>query len=650
VTLLTVGGLAQRMVDLFWPLVADKAGFAHPEQPPTFLTLETGQYFMARLVSPLLDEGYFEQIVIDRNRLYSQILDDLNKAAVVGFPHTEIGARLQAAWQGESSQRRTYDETQACASRFRAYCLEHNLLDFSLQLEIFVNHLWRLPLCHDYLLTRYTHLIVDNIEEDMPIAHDLLRAWLAPCHSALIIYDRDGGYRRFLGADPESAYALKELCQEQVTFAESLVTSPDLSALAYSLARTLNRPAPPSAGDMRTALAYTSHRFYPQMLDAVSAEIARLVRDEGIPPGEIALLAPFMGDALRFALMDRLGRAGIPVRSHRPSRALREEPATHCLLTLAALAHPQWGASPARYDVAYALVQAIEGMDLVRAQLLSEIVYRVKANVPELSSFDQINADMQSRITFDRGQRYERLRSWIEDYVAGLPAELDHFFARLFGEVLSQPGFGFHSDFDAGAVAANLIESVRKFRQTTGSETSEVFESSGQPDTRRQDLGSLLPGQEYVRMVQAGVVAAQYVRSWDEPPVDAVLLAPAHTFLMSNRAVDHQFWLNEGSQAWWERLYQPLTHPYVLSRHWPVGRLWGDGDEYEARQDALHRLALGLIRRCRRRVFLGLSELSEQGQEQQGALLQAFWRMSRHLPIAESSPDSVGASARSARL
>ena len=47
VTVVTVGGLARRMVDLFWPLIADKAGFAQPDQRPTFLTLETAQYFMA---------------------------------------------------------------------------------------------------------------------------------------------------------------------------------------------------------------------------------------------------------------------------------------------------------------------------------------------------------------------------------------------------------------------------------------------------------------------------------------------------------------------------------------------------------------------------------------------------------------------------
>ena len=90
----TVGGLARRMVDLFWPLAADKAGFAHPDRPPVFLTLETAQYYMAHIVRPLSDQGYFESVTIDRNRLYSQIIDNLNKSAAVGFPFTEIGSRL----------------------------------------------------------------------------------------------------------------------------------------------------------------------------------------------------------------------------------------------------------------------------------------------------------------------------------------------------------------------------------------------------------------------------------------------------------------------------------------------------------------------------------------------------------------------------
>ncbi|MCS7222179.1 MAG: hypothetical protein RML36_13420 [Anaerolineae bacterium] len=139
-------------------------------------------------------------------------------------------------------------------------------------------------------------------------------------------------------------------------------------------------------------------------------------------------------------------------------------------------------------------------------------------------------------------------------------------------------------------------------------------------------------GREYVQMVQSGVLAAQYVRAWQALPQDAVWLLPAYTFLMSNRPVDYQFWLDIGSGGWWERLYQPLTHPYVLSRHWPMHRVWTDADEFEARQDALCCLVLGLIRRCRRKVYLGLSRLDEQGFESKGPLLQAIDRMLRHIP------------------
>ena len=653
VTILTVGGLAQRMVDLFWPLVAETACFADPERPPTFLTLETAQYHMACLVRPLFEQGYFETITVERNRIYSQILDNLNKAAVVGFPHTEIAERLKMAWLGDKTQLRVYDEAQDCAVRFREYCLAHNLLDFSLQYEVFVHHLWPLPVCRDYLLERYTHLIVDNVEEDTAAAHDLLRDWLPACRSALLVYDWDAGYRRFLGADPGGARTLADLCGERIALRESFVASPALRYLGRRLGYALGRngagqgggttrggeggetpplqmrlrtgealkddiasPPPSSLDDIRSALTFEYHRYHPQMIDWVAGEIDRLVRGEGVAAGQIVVLAPFLTDALRFLLAQALERYGIAVRSHRPSRALREEPATRCLLTLAALAYPAWQRHPPLPDVAHALRTAIAGLDLVRAQLLTGVVYRYGAG--ELGSFDRLDGEMQERITYLLGGRYEQLRTWLAEYAAGAPdspALLDHFLSRLFGEVLSQPGYGFHRSFDAGEVAANLIESVRKFRQVT--------ENGAVGDTGNGGAA------EYIRMVEDGVVAAQYVRSWRLQPDDAVLLAPAYTFLMSNRPVDYQFWIDVGSPGWWERLNQPLTQPYVLSRAWAPGTLWGDRQEYEARQDALYSLVAGLIRRCRHKIYLGLSELSEDGTEQQGPLLRAVQQVLR---------------------
>jgi len=608
VSILTIGGLARRMVELFWPLIAEQANFTRPDLPPTFLTLESAQYYMAHIVRPLLDEGYFDSITIDRNRIYSQIIDNLNKAAAVGFPHNEIGDRLKSAWTGEPSQARVYSDTQECANRFRQFCLEHNLLDFSLQLELFRQFIWPESLCRQYLLKEYHHLIFDNLEEDIPLTADLLHEWLPEFESVLLIYDQDGGYRQFLSADPLTTYSLKARCAIHAELTEGFVSSGEITAFGDLLANVLKiqDESIPNININPLPIYHTplETRYFPEMLDWVATEIEAIV-EAGTPPGEIVVLSPYLSDSLRYSLATRIQSRGIPTRAHRPSRALRDEPATQCLLTLASLAFPHWGFRPQKSDLAYSLMQAIAGLDLVRAQLLVDVIY-IQG---QLSPFGIIKPDIQERITYVFGERYERLRSWLTEFTTNPTQELDHFLSRLFGEVLSQPGFGFHDNYNAAAIAANLVESVRKFRWAVG----DILRNEG------IDLGL-----EYLQMVQDGVIAAQYLGNWADQPQDAVFLAPAYTFLMANRAVDVQFWLDVGGRGWYERLYQPLTQPYVLSRHWPEAVPWTDHDELATNQASLRRLTLGLTRRCRKAIYLGLSGVNEQGYEQKGELLRAI--------------------------
>jgi len=609
ITPATIGGLARRMVDLFWPIAGEAGGFAHPDQPPVFLTLETAQYYMAHLVRPLLDEGYFESVTIDRNRLYSQIIDNLNKSAVIGFPLTEIGSRLDSSYFGDPAQRRIYADAQECANRFRQYCLDHNLLDFSLQLEVFANILWQQDILRDYLTRTYRHLIYDNVEEDGPRAHDILREWVPSFDSALLIYDEGAGFRYFLGADVHTGWALNELCDEHVRLQESFVMSEQVALLSDRLASAINPEVEAGVKGQASSdtLAILQSHFYPELLDSVVNGIEQLL-SSGIQPSEVVILAPYLSDALRFSITHRLEERNIPWRSHRPSRSLRDEPASHALITLAAIAHPHWSIRPPKLDVTYALMQAIDGLDLVRAQLLTEIIYHQRDL--QLTPFDNIKSDVQVRITFSIGNRYSVLRDWILSYRESDQLPLDHFFRKLFGEVLSQPGFGYHHNFDSVRVAASLVESVKKFRM--------AMEAAG---------GSGNLGREYISLLQDGVIAASYLEGWQSQEKDAVLVAPAHTFLMMNRPVTIQFWLDIGSGGWYERLSQPLTHPYVLSRGWEPGRMWSDADEVQASRESLARLVSGLLHRCRDRIYICLSDLGESGFEQRGELLRALQKV-----------------------
>jgi hypothetical protein len=204
----------------------------------------------------------------------------------------------------------------------------------------------------------------------------------------------------------------------------------------------------------------------------------------------------------------------------------------------------------------------------------------------------------------------------LQTYREAEPLPLDHFLRKLFGEVLSQPGFGFHTKLDAIRVAASLVDSVKNFRI--------AMEPNGDL-TGLSELPAL--GKEYIAMLNDGVIAAQYLESWRTGEEQAIFVAPAYTFLLRNQPVTVQFWLDAGSSGWYERLAQPVTHPFVLARGWEPGRLWTDADEVEQSRDAMERLTTGLLRRCRERVYLCMSELGEAGFEQRGELLKAFQKV-----------------------
>jgi superfamily I DNA/RNA helicase len=621
-SILTLGGLAQRTITLFWPIISQTAGFKNYKKPPKFLTLETAQFFMSSIVEPLLTKGYFAGVTIERSRLYSQILDNLNKSAVVGFLPDQIAERLSTAWAGKSSQANIYLQAQECALQFRKLCLENNLLDFSLQISLFRNHLWESFICRQYLQNQFQHLIYDNIEEDFPVAHDVINDWLSIFQSAVVISDDGGGYRSFLGADPASAGTVANTISSKLPLTESFVMEPGIYSLQESLSEILidHRLKLKPEEHVRDVFTIKSFRFYPQTLDWVAEKINELIVDRHIPPEEISVLTPFLSDSLIFTISEIFNNSKIPTHFFRPSRSLHSEPIVKSLITLAKLAFPSWGLFPAKEDVRAAIVTTISQCDLIRADLLAQMLYSPNNLNPGFKTFDQLNIEMQNRITASVGDSFEGLRTFLKEQESQQNQELDYFFNRIFNNILSQPGFNFQTNPDAASKITNLIESCRNFRKIVS-------------DENHTPVAQI--GQTYIKLVEEGVISAQYLSDWDrvqEKP--GVLIAPAFSFLMRNQPVQYQFWLDIGSQGWWTRLDQPLTQPHVLSRNWLPNDKWTDSIEFSTNQNSLSKLVTGLLQRCSRHVFLCSIGLNEQGNEERGALMVAVQNLLKSMKIA----------------
>lgn len=606
VQLHTYYSLAVRLIRLFWPLIAGDVGFVSPQRPPIFLTYETTQYIMGRLIAPFLERGYFEGLSIRIVRIISQLIDNLNKAAVNGYPIEEVEPRLRTAWTGEADRSRYYVQAQECIERFRGHCLELGLLDFSLVLESFHRHLLQRPPFWRYFTEQHHHILVDNLEETVPVAQDLIRRLLSTCDSALLAYDRGGGHRVFLGVDAHGAPELRGACREIVFLEKSATSSADMTVLAAEIGRRLGRrmAGPPDGHAGKAVVEIIQARHRAEMLGTVARRILRLT-NQGISPGEIAVVAPYADGVLRFVLSEALQTAGVPFRVIRRSESLREEPVARACLTFAALAHPDWDVRPHPFDVAEALCRIVGPLDPVRAALAARSLYEEASSA--LKSGDDLGATERERIGAAALGHYDVLREWIEGYRRGAPVPTDHFLRRFFGEILSR------SDLPSedARVCAKLIASASGFRR--------VAPAIG---LREDSVGG-----HYIRMVYQGGAAAQYLTDQDDATESkAVILAPVPTYLLSGHTARFQFWLDIGSIAWWEPPHQPLTNPYVLSRRWSEGTRWTDRVDFGTRNEALSRVVVGLTQRCREGIYLCTSELEMTGQPQEGPLLRAVQR------------------------
>lgn len=620
----TIGGLAGRIVSLFWPLISRDAYPFDESKEPRLLTYEVAQFFMSRVASPLIEQGYFADLRLTRPRLYSQLLDNLNKAAANVISLDEVGDYLKDAAGLAGAQDHRYEDIAQTIQDYRQFCIAHNLLDFSLYLELFWVLFKQASPVKEYLLDRHRHLIYDNCEEDIPAAHDFVRTLLPDLKSALILFDQNAGYRRFLGADPKSAYDLKkQVASLGGTILDQLKVK-DLPASLKSLGDLLVQEVHEGVLDEvaiesgEPRFKVFSGRLHQDMVLKAIDQVVELVED-GVSPGDIAIISPFLSESLHYGLSVQLDKHEIRHHLHRPSRDLLDEPVTKVMLTFATLAHPQWKRPrPSHEAVTYMLNYLLDEADLVRAALLASGGYQMVSDQVGLKPFDELDVSLRDRITYTAGERYEALRTWLETYQAGETLPIDHFFSKAFGELLSQEGYGFHQDKEAGVDVGRLVESARKFRQAV----SKVLVDVDEP-----------VGSAYIEMVQQGVISAFYTLDWEEED-DVVLITPVHTFLLKNESYKHQIWLDVGSTSWHKRIHQPLTNPYVLSRQWTKGKRWADEDEQEFEKERLASLLLGLINRCTDTIYICFSELSAYGQEQTGTLREVMNSVMRYLAVS----------------
>ena len=604
------GQLAREMVMLFWPLVARDAGFSGGHKPPTFLGYDLAQLLMWRIVEPMIEGGAFSDLRRRPQQIVSQLLDTLNRASLNRLDITEATERQIRTGTGDKDVERNLRLALEAARRFRQHCLDNNLLDLSLTTDTFSHQVVEHPEFSRYFSERFRHLLVDNLEEQTPAGQALVENLMTKTVSATIAYDEDGGYRRFLAADPESANRFRFKADRIAEFGDRFVNSAELDHLSRSISQLLNSQ-PVTAiinGDDPNDLPIASvihTRYRREMLVGLAEQLSTLIHDDGVAPSDIAIIVPYLDSALRYTLTTALKDVNIGMNIVRRRASPRDEPRVRAWLTWTSLAHPEWGIFPTEYDVAEALELSISGLDPARAALLAQTVY--PRGALQLAPADMIPELIAARIDLEIVALYETLRLWLVEN--SNIHSLDHFLYNLFNDVLATRAFQPEPDLAAAGVlewlirtAVYLVESAEALSLNSSAEIGSAF----------------------LTAINKGLITSQPPEMGDPPDPDGVLVSTIYGYLLRGQPVRYQVWLESAASGWWDIPRQPLSNAFVLSASYDPNRMWTMLEEIDIRNKLLARIVRGLTARCTDKVILATSDLDRRGQRQDGTLWRAF--------------------------
>jgi hypothetical protein len=585
----TYWGFIEAEINRYWKWVENSIYRIPGPARPTFINAEIAHYLISTLISRLRGNGMFDAVVATPFQIGIQVLNNLNLAVTSGLGVEESFRRLQAFYESENDKRAAFADSVEVVKQYRQILLESRCIDYSLAVELYNTVLLPDPRYQTILKKKLKAMVVDNLEESLPVQVDLVNKLLPHLKHAYMSFDPTGGHTSYFGADPR--YAWDQL-QGKLKICE-LESGPDCPAEAIELATAVkenilqgNPVKQVVVKNLRVNVMAKDFRSE-SILD-LSEQVAKLV-GSGCPPGEVIIVAPVIDRVLDITLTSQLREKGIPLESLNRKQYLADEEFAQVMVTLAAIIQGQDQVLVNQSELARTLGMLL-GLDPVRSQLLAR--YCRKNGVTKT-----LPPEIISRIGFASLNRYQELVQWTESKrEQGLDEDI--LFQQLFAEMTAPLIHHYEDIITSRQIINSALRYKRAYDQVTG-------------------LGERPFLEGFMDMIHQGTVAADVIRMREIDP-DAVILATPGAFFKSNRAFAHQFWLDCSSENWFPRSLRELNNPHLLSRSWQ-GEWKGEIAARQQLEDAA-RMAAGLIYRSRASITLMVSEYNSLGLEQEGHL------------------------------
>lgn len=595
-------GFIQQEITTFYSLILEEC----PEiktytVKPAFLTFEVSQYLLTKLIEQRrILNGAFSELSAKDSRIAIDISSNLVKAASASLSYEKIGTRLYNSLEVKTEDKKdVFEVADKVIKDYRKRCLECGVMDFAMAVDLYNSILLNNEKYLSILKERIKYLIVDNLEESVPIQIDFIEKVLPIMDGCLIAYNNEGGYGRIFGANKEYVeQKLLDKCEiekleekpftcknEMVEFSDMLFNGIRAGKIEKSVKCTSIKRMP--ATTLRATMLFNVIDYTKQLLK------------QGYKPDDIAFISTFADPVTEYILSSGLNKSNINMINISRKNRFIDNKFVHALITFGYLCHPDEKIIPNRDDVK-ALIMMILGIDSIRSSILAGIV----CSQNPFAKFPKVEEEgIIERIGYSNVAKYEFIRNWINNYREKEPINIDQFFRKVFTEILLVYG----ADEEDIINIKRLIDSATTFDETV----------------RR--FNTIDVNKEFLKMIKNEVKAAESIFEMEEEEgLNAVTFATPMTYL--SNSLEHKVIILIGlsSKNWLPRCVKELSNPYVLTPTWKETDIYSEELEEENQKQNIAVIMRALLKRCSEQFVTFESQYSGDGFENDGMLSDVF--------------------------
>lgn len=595
-------GFVQEEITTYYPIILKNVSdIKFNSVKPVFLTFETSQYLLSMLVEKRRNsQDSFLNLIDKDSSIAIDISSNFVKAAAASLSYKDIGYRLYNALEVKTEDKKAiFDEADKILEDYRKRCLECGVMDFAMAVDFYNNILLK---DEDYLTSlksRIKYLIVDNLEEAVPMQIDFICKILDTVDGCMMSYNPDGGYGSIFGGNKEYVEnvllpkcRIKEVTNEPFTCGKYMT---EFSDMLYNgiLGKNVNKLKPDGVTIIRTPETVLRS----DMLEDVAEKVKELV-DLGYSQSEIAIVSTFADVVTEYVISSKLEKDNINVTNIARKSRFIDNKFVYALITLAYLCHPSEEIVPTKDDVR-ALVNMILDIDPIRSSLLADVI----CNQNPFAKFPEVDESVISRIGYANVKRYNFIREWINNYRDNEPMNIDEFFRRVFIEILLVYGAEEEDIIDI----KRLIDSANNFINAVGRFNS-IDVNSG-----------------FLKMIKNGVKSNESIFDMeDRGENESVVLCTPMTYLSNSLSHKVILLIGLSSSHWTPRCAKELSNPYVLTSTWKIGDIYTEDVEVENEKKSVAVMIKALMKRCKEKFITFESRYSSDGFENDGMLTDLF--------------------------